>query len=201
MPKVVRTLDLAFGLRSRRIAQGDFVKAQGAAELGQSVWLTGEEEGMVIDIEGQRQAVLAKGGRKEVEMSWEVFALVDASSGDQAAMVIDESQKRRLALLAREPAMRRGIVLPELADVLDLPAADRARWIFARADWSQTLTQSPSADRGAMQGEVMAAEHLGSRKAVRAGRDGAQKLAQRRGDGIGKGLALVAPPRRSESSS
>jgi hypothetical protein len=28
-----------------------------------------------------------------------------------------------------------------------------------------------------MQGEVMAAEHLGSREAVRTGRDGAQKLA------------------------
>ena len=105
LPEVVRSLDLAFGLRSRCVTQGDFVKAQGAAELGQGLRLTGEEEGMVIDIEGQRQAVLAKGGREEVKMGREVFAFVDASARDQAAMVIDESQKRRLALLAREPAM------------------------------------------------------------------------------------------------
>jgi hypothetical protein len=132
---------------------------------------------MVIDIEGQRQAVLAKGGREEVQMGRKVFALVDAGSGDQAAMVIDEPQERRLALLAREPAMGRGVVLPELADVLDLPTADWPRRILAGTQWSQTLSQSPSADRGAMQGEVMAAEHLGSRKTVRTGRDGAQELA------------------------
>ena len=193
MPEVVRSLDFAFGLGSRGVAQGDFVKAQGAAELGKGLWLTGEEEGMVIDVKGQRQAVLTKGGWEEVEMSREVFALVDAGSGDQAAVVIDEAQKRRLALLAREPAMRRGIVLPELADVLNLPAADWTGRILARTQWNQTLSQSPSADRGAMQGEAMAAEHLGSREAVRTGRNGAQELAQRIGDGIGKGPALIAP--------
>ncbi len=77
LPEVVRALDLSFGLGSRRVAQGDFAKAQGAAELGQSLWLTGEEEAMVIDVEGQRQPVLAKGGREEIEMSREVFALVE----------------------------------------------------------------------------------------------------------------------------
>ncbi len=164
LPEVVRALDFAFGLRSRGVTQRDFVKAQGAAELGQSLWLTGKEEGMVIDVEGQREAMLTKGGGEEVEMGREIFAFVDASARDQAAVVINESQKRRLALLAREPAMGRGIVLPELADVLNLPAADWARRILARAKRSQTLSQSPSADRGVMQSEVMAAEHLGAAK-------------------------------------
>jgi hypothetical protein len=132
---------------------------------------------MVIDVKGQWHAVLAKGGWEEVQMSRKVFALVDACPRDQAAMVVDESQERRLAFLAREPAMRRGVVLPELADMLDLPTADWPRRILARTEWSQTLSQSPSADCGAMQGEVMAAEHLGSRKAIRTGWDGAQELA------------------------
>ena len=192
LPEVVRSLDLAFGLGSWREAQGDFVKVQGAAELGKGLWLTGEEEGMVIDIESQRQTVLDEAGRQEVKMGRQVFTFIDASPGDQAAMVIKESQKRRLALLAREPAMGRRVVLPELADRLNLPAAHWARRIFTRADGSQTLAQSPSANRGAMQGEVMPAEHFGGRKAIRAGRDGTQKLTQRGDDGIGKGLALVA---------
>jgi hypothetical protein len=44
LPEVVRALDLAFCLGSWGVAQGDLIKAQGAAELGESVWLTGEEK-------------------------------------------------------------------------------------------------------------------------------------------------------------
>jgi hypothetical protein len=76
-------------------------------------------------------------------MGREVFALVDASAREQAAMVIDESQKRRLALLAREPAMGRGVVLPKLANILDLPAAHWTRWILARADKEPTPDAEP----------------------------------------------------------
>ena len=53
LPEVVRALDFSFGLRGGREAQGDFVKAQGGAELGEGVWLAGEEKGVVVDIEGQ----------------------------------------------------------------------------------------------------------------------------------------------------
>ena len=50
LPEVVSTLYLAFGLRSRSEAQGDIIEAEGGAELGKSVWLVGEEEGVVIDV-------------------------------------------------------------------------------------------------------------------------------------------------------
>ena len=53
LPEVVRALDFSFGLRGGREAQGDFVKAQGGAELGEGVCLAGEEKGVVVDIEGQ----------------------------------------------------------------------------------------------------------------------------------------------------
>ena len=78
LPEVVRALDLAFGLRSGRVAQRDLVKAQSAAELREGLSLTGEEEGMVVDVESQGGAVLAKGAREEVEMSGEIFAFVNA---------------------------------------------------------------------------------------------------------------------------
>ena len=78
LPEVVRALDLAFGLRSRSVAQGDFVEAQRAAELGEGLRLTGEEVGMVVDVEGQWEAVLAKRTWEEVEMSGEIFAFVEA---------------------------------------------------------------------------------------------------------------------------
>ncbi len=72
LPEVVQALDLAFGLWSRSVAQRDLVKAQRAAELREGLWLTGEEEGMVVDVEGQGEAVLAEGGWEEVEMSGEI---------------------------------------------------------------------------------------------------------------------------------
>src|ERR1700678_903407 len=177
LPEVVRALDLAFGLRSGSVAQRNLVKAQGAAELGQGLWLTGEEEGMVVDVEGQREAVLAKGGWKEVEMSGEVFAFVNTRSRDQAAVVVDEAEEGGREFLIWEPAVRRSIILPELTDVLDLPAADWAARLFAGTARRQTMTQSPSADRGAMDDEVVTAENLGGCKAIRARRNGSQQLA------------------------
>jgi hypothetical protein len=80
LPEVVRALDLAFSLRSWSVAQRDLVKAQGTAELCESVWLTGKEEGVVVDVEGQREAVLAKCGWEEVEVSREIFAFVNVSA-------------------------------------------------------------------------------------------------------------------------
>jgi hypothetical protein len=79
--------------------------------------------------------------------------------------------------------------------VLDLPAADWAARLFERTDRRETLTQSPSADCGAMDNEVMTAENFGGCKAIRAGRIGAEKLAQSSRDRIGQRLALVATRR------
>lgn len=133
LPEVVGALDLAFGLGCGRVTQGDFVKAQGGTELGEGLGHAGEIEGVIVDVERQREAVGEESGGQEVEMGGEIFALVNASAGDDAAVVIDDLQERGLALLAVEPAVRRSVILPKLADILDLPAADRARRLFA---WS-----------------------------------------------------------------
>src|SRR6266478_987571 len=93
LPKVMGALDLAFGLRGGCVAQGDFVEAEGRAELRERLGLTGEEEGMVVDVESQRQAVLAKSRGEKIEMRGEIFALVQARAGNHPAMVVDDFQE------------------------------------------------------------------------------------------------------------
>ena len=192
LPKIMGALDLAFGLRGGRIAQGDFVEAQGGAELGEGLGLAGEKEGVIVNVQGERQPVLAKSRGEEVEVRGEIFALVKAGAGQHAAVVIDDFQERRLALLAGKPAVRRSIVLPELSDLLHLPAPDGAARFFPRARRGQAVSQRPAAHRGPMDRAVMAAEHFGSGEAVGARGHGTQQLAQRDRDGLGQGWALIA---------
>ena len=113
LPEVVGALDLAFGLRGGRIAQGDFVEAQGGTELGEGVGRAGEKEGVVVDVEREGEAVGAEGCREEVEMGVEIFAIVEACAGDHAAVIVDDLEEGRLAVLTVEPAVGRSVVLPE----------------------------------------------------------------------------------------
>ena len=80
LPEVVGALDLAFGLRGGRVTQGDIVKAQGGAELGESVGLGGEKEEVVVDVEREREAVGEEGGGEKVEMGGEVLPAASAAS-------------------------------------------------------------------------------------------------------------------------
>ena len=95
---------------------------------------------MVVDIEGQREAMGAEGCGEEVEVGGEIFPLVEARPGEQAAVIIHDLQQWWLALLAVEPAVRGSIVLPKLADLLDLPAADRTVRLLAWAAGRQPLS-------------------------------------------------------------
>ena len=65
-----------------------------------------------------------------------------------------------------QPAMRRSIVLPELADVLHLPAAGRLRFLFRRGIGSQIIFQSPAPDGSPVDFEFLAAQDFGGGKAV-----------------------------------
>ena len=94
---------LACGVGAKR--RGDFVKAQGGAELGKGIWLVGEEERVVIDVKGEGQAADRESVGKEVEMSQESLARVEARKGEKAAVIVEDFQERRLLGLVREPAM------------------------------------------------------------------------------------------------
>lgn len=192
LPKVMGALDLAFGLGSGGIAERDFVEAQGCAELGKGFGLVGEKEGMIVDVEGQGEAMGAESGGEKVEMGGKIFALIKSGARDQAAVVIEDLQERRLARLAVKPMVRGGVVLPELADLLDLPTAHRARRLFPRSAGRAALTQSPAADRGAIEREAVAAQNFGGGEAVRAGRNSLEEFAQGGEDKSAERLAVIA---------
>lgn len=78
----------------------------------------------------------------------------------------------------RKPAMWRSVVLPELADLLDLPAAHRLGTFFVTGIGCQVLEECPAADGGAIELEIMTAMHLRSGKAVGGRRVATQQLAQ-----------------------
>ena len=178
LPEVVGALDFALGLRGGRVAQGDFVKAQGGAELGEGVGGAGEEEGVVVHVERQRQAAREEGAGEEVEMGEERFARVEPGQWQEAAVIIDEFEHRRLLELRGQPAMGRGVVLPELADLLDLPATHRLGRLLVAGVRGEVMSHGPAAHGGAIQSQGVAAMNLGGGKAVGAGRPGTEQLAQ-----------------------
>lgn len=57
LPVVVTAFDFTFGLWSRSKAQGDGIKVQGGAQLGENLWRVGKEEEMIADVKSQREAV------------------------------------------------------------------------------------------------------------------------------------------------
>lgn len=160
LPEVMGAFDFAFCLRGGRVAQGDIVKAQGGAELGEGVGDGGEEEGVVVDVESKREAGFEEGGWEQIEMGEEPFVVVDASAREHAAVIVNEFEQRVLTGRAGKPAVRSGVVLPELADVLSLPAADRAARFFGRSRRGEFFAESEAADGGAMERETMAAGNL-----------------------------------------
>ena len=89
LPEVVGAFDFALGLRSRRKTQGDIVKAQSRAKLSKSIGHVSEKEGMVIDIESQRQAASDKSAGKKIQMSQETFSRVNPCQGQQPTVVVD----------------------------------------------------------------------------------------------------------------
>ena len=73
LPVLMTALDLALGLWRGGVAEGDAVKVERGAELGESARDVGEKERMVIDVEREREAVGEEGGWEEVEMGGEVL--------------------------------------------------------------------------------------------------------------------------------
>jgi hypothetical protein len=85
----------------------------------------------------------------EVEVGVEIFPFVKAGAGHDAAVAVEDLQQRGLAVLAVEPAVGRSVVLPELADLLDLRGTHGVRKLAARGERRQTLTQSIAMTRRA----------------------------------------------------
>lgn len=183
LPELVSALDFAFCLGSGGIAEGDAIKAEGGAKLREGLGSMSKEDAVVIDIEAQRQPVGLKDTAEKIEVSQESFALVEAGAQNDAAVVIKDMKQKGLPILAFKPSVGRGIVLPELAYLLGLPAADR----FARGlagPNGQSIAESKAANSGAVDFVFEAAECLGGDHAV--GTAGLEQLAN-------KGLNFIGP--------
>ncbi len=150
LPVVVAALDLAFGLGSGGVAQGDAVKMEGLAELGERVRGVGEKEGMVIDVEGEREAVGEEDAGEEIEVGEERLGRVKTGTGVEAGGVVEDVEEGLFLQLAGEPGVRGGVVLPERAVVAGLPAADGLGGLFVAGVRGEAVGESPAADTGAV---------------------------------------------------
>ena len=124
LPELVTALDFAFGLGSGSITEGDDIKAQSGGQLGVSLWGVGEEEAVIIDIETEGQTVGLEDAAEEVHVGEESFTWVKTGAEDDAAVIVEDVEQTGLPVLIGEPVVGRSIVLPELADLLSLPAPD-----------------------------------------------------------------------------
>lgn len=124
LPEEMETLDLAFGLRGRSITQGHAIKSEGGSELGKGLRHRGEKEAVIIDIEGQRQAVLQESARQEVQVGQEGLPGINAGTGNESGTIVEDVEQGEVLLERRQPLVRGGIELPESAGILALPATN-----------------------------------------------------------------------------
>lgn len=106
LPVIVESLDFAFCLRGRSVAQGDIVEAQSCAELGKSFGRMSEEKGVIIDIKGQGQATGEEGAGKEVEMSQQRLPEIETSQRHHTTVVINDLDEVKRRVVLAKPAMR-----------------------------------------------------------------------------------------------
>ena len=162
LPVWVGPFDFAFGLGGGSIAETDVVKLERPAQLGEGIRVMGEKETVVIDIDLQGAAVGQERGGQEVEVGPQEFPLVKLRAGEEAAANIEQIEHGEGDPGVKKPPVRRGVELPEFADLSALPAADL----------------------GAVEFEGVQAERLGSRKAVRTGRRAGQAFLEQVQDGL-----------------
>jgi len=158
LPELVFTLDFAFGLGRRGIAQTDVVELKGPAQLGQGLWVMGEKEAVVIDVELERPSVSQKSCGQEVEIGEQQFPFVEFGTSKEAAAIIEHIEHGPGEFGVGKPAVGRGVQLPEFANAVALPAAHGSRDFLGRDGMGQMVGQRPAADLGAVELEVVQAQ-------------------------------------------
>ena len=192
MPVIVAAFDFAFGLGGWGVAQRDAIEMECGTQLGERIRIMGVEEGVVVNVEGQRQAMDLEDTREKVKMSQERFSGVEVSARVKARGVVQKVQEDLLVGRARQPGMGAGVVLPESPQVTDLPAFDRFGGPFIAGVWGQVVLQSPTANAGAVGLELEAAVQFAGRRTIRRGRFGSEELGEQ-GDDLYRPVGVVIP--------
>lgn len=196
LPVIVAAFDLAFGLWSGGVAQRDAVKVESLAELGEGVRRVSEEEGMVVDVKGEREAVGEEDAGEEIEVSEKVFSRVKTGARIAACGVIKNVEKGLFLRLAWEPGVGSGVVLPERTEVAGLPAADGFGGLLIAGVRGELVSECPTADAGAVGLEAEAAQEFAGDGAVGgAGRGGEQPGGQR--DGLRRPVRMMIAARNA----
>lgn len=165
LPVLVFAFDFAFGLGSRGIPEGDPIEVQGRAKLGERVWSGGEEDAVVIDVEGQRESEISKGAGQQIEIGKQNFPFIDLGRDEEAAAIIKHVEHGPLELGIGKPPVGCGIQLPQLSDGGALPSADRGA-LFGGACAGEAIFVRPPPDLGPVQFEAMEAGGFAGGKAV-----------------------------------
>ena len=182
LPVVVAAFDFALGLGRWGIEQLDAVEVEGRAELGEGVGVVGVEEGVVVHIEGQRQAVGLKGAGEEIVVSEKGFARVEACAGVETGGVVEDFEEDLLVGHAGQPGVGRGVILPEGAVITGLPAFDGFGRSLVTGVGGELMFDGPAADTGAVGLEVEAAMGFAGGGAIGGRRFGGEQLGEEGGD-------------------
>jgi len=113
---------------------------------------------------------------------WLTFGQVETGAQIVAGSVIQDIEQRLFVRLAGQPAVRRGIVLPEGAQVARLPTLHRFGLGFKACIRGQLVLDSPAADAGPVGFEVEAAKQFAACGTVGAGRFRGEKLLEQLDD-------------------
>lgn len=134
--------------------------------MGEGTGRVGEEERVIIDVERQRQAGEGKGAGKKIQMGEKGLPHIKPSQGHDAAMIVDNLKQVAGGGIATKPTVRRGVVLPKLADLLDLPAPHGFAVSFELGIGSQAVSQCPSAHTGSINAQAVASVNFVGSKCV-----------------------------------
>ena len=135
----------------------------------------GEKEGVVIDVKGEREAVGEEDAGEKIEVGEERFTWVKPGTRIEACGIVEDVEEGLLLELARQPGVRRGVVLPERAEVAGLPAADGPGGLFIAGVRGKVAGDGPAADTGAVGLEIEPAQQLTGDGAVGGARRGGQQ--------------------------
>lgn len=192
LPELVFAFDFAFGLGRGGVAQADVVEFERPAELGQRVGILREKEAVVIDVKLERASVGEKGCGQKIEIGKKEFAFVEFGAGEKTAAIIEHVEHGKGGFGIREPAMRRGVELPQFADLGALPAADGSQNAFGRDGMSQIILEGPVADLSAIELEGMKPQGFGGDEAVGRRRLAVQTFFQQVQNGLWPGFGMIA---------
>ena len=193
LPELVLALDFSFSLGCWGIKETNVVEFESPAELGQCVGIFGEKQGVIIDVDLQWATVGQEGGGQEIKVGEQEFTAIDFGSDEEAAAIVEHIEHGKIQGGGWEPAMRRGVQLPELADLGTLPAAHWGVRALGGSWMGIAMVHGPATNLGAIELEGVQSQGFRGDETVRARRVAAQTFFKEAGHRLGPNGGMVTP--------